>query len=218
VRSPSGGLHLYFGETDRVKNRMRVGVFGPKVDSTNYVLLPGSIVHGVAYKIIDYAPIAPAPGWFAEYLDAPAIGDNSQVPAVEQDTPDLVIWAIHYLKRDAPPAVQGRNGEYTLLMVAAVLKDHGISEHMAVELLAQHYNERCSPAWDIGEGATADRLDIKVANAWAYLKQTQPGAHTARAVFADDAVDAAALERTIAWWKDHDNEFCLIGDKLYPKG
>ncbi len=214
VRTPSGGRHLYFSETAHVKHRMRVSAFGRDCDSTNYVLLPGSVLDVGRYTLAVKAPIAPAPAWFAEYLDAPMVGDNSQVPAVEQDTPNLIAWAIHHLKHDAPPAIEGRNGEFTLLMVAARLKDHGISEHKAIELLLEFYNDRCSPPWSI-EGATADRLNVKVANAWKYLKQTQPGAHTAEADFGDDSIDAAGLDALTAWWKERDKAAADAKAKKY---
>lgn len=203
VRSPSGGRHIYFTETNIVRHRMKVGAFGRDVDSTNYVLLSGSVVQGVGfYRTIVKELVAPAPDWFAEYLDASEVEDVGQVPAVEQDTPDLIARAVHFLKNDAKPAIEGCNGEFTLLMVAATLKDIGISEPMAVELLAEHYNERCSPPWGIGEGATADQLDVKVANAWAYLRQTQPGSRSPQAEFGGEPVDSAALDTTIRWWKD----------------
>lgn len=205
VRTPNNGLHIYFSETNTARHRMKLNAFGRDVDSTNYVLLPGSVLDvGGAYRTIVNELVAPAPAWFAEYLDAPMIGDDSQVPAIELDTPHLIAWAIHYLRNDARPSIQFQNGEFALLMTAAVLKDHGISETMAIQLLTEHYNVpgRCEPLWDVGEGATADRLDIKVANAWNYLNQTQPGAHTAQVAFADDVVDAAALDAMVKWWQE----------------
>jgi hypothetical protein len=203
VSSASGGRHIYFAETDTVKHHMRLGAFGPDIDSPNYTLAPGSLLaSGHGYRIIVNAPVAPAPAWFAEYLGAPTISHNSdQTPAIEQDTPDLIASAIHFLKYDAPPAIEGRNGEWTLLVrVAAVLKDHGISEQMAVDLLAEHYNPRCEPSWDVYEGSTEDRLDVKVHNAWLCLKQTQPGACTARAAFGDDdpEIEETEADRRLA--------------------
>jgi hypothetical protein len=214
VRSPSGGRHLYFTETNNVRHRMKLSGFGRDIDSTGYVLLPGSVLSGEGngdtpgrYRTVVNAMVLPAPDWFAEYLAPSTIGDNAtdQAPAVEQDTPHLIAWAIDYLK-NAKPAVQYEHGEFTLLMVAAVLKDHGISQPMAVELLTEHYNARCNPPWEVGEGATADRLDVKVANAWIYLRGTQPGAHTAAVAFGDDSIDAAALDKIEAWWKEHGNK------------
>lgn len=203
VRSPSGGRHIYFHETNTVRHLMRVGAFGPDVDSTNYVLLPGSVLDGVGpYRTTVKEMVAPAPSWMADYLDAYEVEDVGQVPAIEQDTSDIITRASHYLRNDAKPSIQYQNGEFTLLMVAATLKDIGISQHKAVELLAEHYNVRCEPPWDIGEGATADRLDVKVANAWAYLNQTQPGARSPQVEFGGEAVDAAALDATVQWWKE----------------
>ncbi len=49
------------------------------------------------------------------------------IAALPMDTPDIIACAIHYLTKDAPPSIEGRHGEFTLLMVAAVLKDMGVS-------------------------------------------------------------------------------------------
>ena len=207
TRTPTGGRHIYFTETNIVRHRMKLSGFGRDVDSTNYVLLPGSVLSGFGndtagrYRTTVKAMVAPAPDWFAEYLDAAEVEDVGQIPAIEQDTPDLIAQAVHYLRNDAKPAIQYQNGEFTLLMVAATLKDIGISQNKAVDLLAEHYNSRCQPPWDIGDGATADRLDVKVANAWAYLRQTQPGSRTAAVAFGGDAIDTAALNAMAEWWR-----------------
>ena len=194
VRSPSGGLHYYFNEANGVQHACRLGVhgFGRDVDSPNYVLLPGCEIRGanntlLKYTVVNDASVAPAPAWFGLYLRPSNTDDADQdIPAAELDTPAAIDWAKDYLAHDAPPAIEGHNGEHTLLMVAAVLKDHGLSEWQSVELLGEFYNSRCSPQWSIGEGPTADRLDVKVHNAWLYLRQTRPGAHTAAADFGDD--------------------------------
>jgi hypothetical protein len=205
VRSPSGGRHIYFHETNTVRHRMRVGAFGPDVDSTNYVLLPGSVLDGVGpYRTTVKEMVAPAPDWMADYLDASEVEDVGQVPAIEQDTPDIITRAIHYLRNDAKPSIQGQNGEYRLLLTAAMLKDIGVSEQRAIELLNEHYNvaDKCEPQWDVGEGPTEDRLDVKVHNAWAYLNQTQPGSRSPQVDFGDAPVDSAVLDATVQWWED----------------
>jgi hypothetical protein len=58
-------------------------------------------------------------------------------------------------------------------------------------LINELYNKEpfCSPPWNIGDGPIADRLDVKVENAWQYLTQTQPGSNTAEADFGDDIPD-----------------------------
>jgi hypothetical protein len=204
IRTPSGGLHYYFNETGTVRHRPRVSAFGPDIDSTNYVLLPGSALDsGGAYAIINDAPIAPAPDWFAEFLTGPeASVAVDQTPEVDQDTPAIKERAIYFLVNEAPRSIQGQNGEQTLLLVAGTLKDLGVSQALAVELVAEYYNtpKHCDPIWNVGEGPDADRLDTKVANAYRYLTQNAPGSDTPQADFADDPVppDTPAEQRAQA--------------------
>jgi hypothetical protein len=197
VETPSGGLHYWFYETFEVVHRFGVNAFGPDVDCPQYVLMPGSVFFEDGkfigrYTVVDQSPIADAPEWFAEYLqqrvESPSIGDND-APAVDLDQPQNIVRAIEYLKNDAPPSIEGSNGDKTLLMVMATLKDMGISETKSIELIDENYNVdgKCIPVWTSEECAT------KARNAWAYLKETQPGADTAEAEFeADDTEEAVA--------------------------
>jgi hypothetical protein len=212
VQSPSGGLHIYFDEANGVTHQMRLNAFGKDIDSPNYTLIPGCVLcedkdkdqFAGVYTIVNDAPVAPAPAWFKEYLGekstAPA-ADN-QAPAVEQDTGDIVSRAIFYLQNDAKPSIQGQNGEFTMLMTAAVLKDMGLSQETSVELINEYYNVpgKCEPQWAMVEGPVADRLDMKVANTWSYLKDTQPGALSPVAEFGgDDAkIDEDDIVRMVA--------------------
>lgn len=207
VETATGGSHIYFAQTASVRWRQRPNAFGEHVDSPPYTVLPGSRVPQGLYRIVHDLPLAPAPDWLAEYL-APRAGDNSeadQTPAIEQDTPDIIKRAIFYLEHDAPPSIEGQGGEFRLLMVAAVLKDMGVSRWFSVELIRDYYNvtDKCVPLWEYGEADPKDRLDVKIGNAWKYLKQTQPGANSPQAAFGNaDVVDSAALDATIRWWKD----------------
>jgi hypothetical protein len=178
--------------------------------------------------------------------------DTDQTPAVDLDTDEQVKWAIHYLTHDAKASIEGRNGEYALLMTAGVLKDLGISEDKSIELLAEFYNvpppqqgepmhPYCDPLWGLGDGPVADRLDIKVHNAWLYLRQNRPGELTPEAVWgdgeADDtdpttwgpgySVDASGVVRFTPanaadilqanadkYVRDH---YTVVNGKLYPK-
>ena len=197
VRTPSGGFHFYFNEANGVTHKCRLGVsgFGKDVDSPNYVLLAGcGLLDTTMYEAINDAPVAPSPAWFGLYLRESNMTDADQTPVADLDTDTQIAWAVHFLTHDAKPSVIGSNGENALLMTAAVLKDHGISEDKAIELLFEHYNvpkaeegERphpyCDPLWSGSDGAVEDRLDVKVHNAWLYLKETAPGAFTAAAEF-----------------------------------
>lgn len=184
----SGGVHLIY----RGIIKTTVGVLGDGIDTRGVggmiVAAPsaGYRMHDVA-ELGDVLEPADLPQWIADLVGGTSNkpDDADQEPAVELDLPDAITWAIDYLKHHALPAIEGRHGEKTLLMVAATLKDHGISEAVSVDLLLDHYNARCEPPWNVGEGETADRLDVKVHSAWLYLHQTRPGAHTPAAEFAE---------------------------------
>ena len=198
VKTPSGGVHLYYDEANGVVHKMAVSGFGPDVDSTNYVLVPGCwLSSGTFYEIIDRSPVAPAPAWFKDYLnERPAQASVDQTPEVELDKPENVSWAINYLSNDAPPSIQGKNGEYTTLLVCGELKDRGISYDRGLELIDQYYNVpgKCVPQWLIGDGPIADRLDVKAKNAWTYLVKNAPGAATAEAEFFGVTLDDSERE------------------------
>jgi hypothetical protein len=191
VRTPSGGRHYYFDEANGVKHRMAVSGFGKDVDSTNYVVCAGcKLDAGGEYTITTDAPIAPAPAWFGDVLGAAVepVAAADQTPLVEQDTPAIRAECIAYLTTDAPPAILGENGDAVTLQVCGVLKDMGASKNLALELMADYYNGRCNPPWSFYDGPTADRMDVKIDNAWKYLTQNAPGSATPEADFADDPV------------------------------
>ena len=95
VRSPSGGFHcIYTGQ-----HVMKVGGFGPAVDSPNYIVCPGMPVKGGrSYRYINALPRAEAPPWFYKVL-APKEHlqvDNAADVAVEYDQPHNIASAIDY--------------------------------------------------------------------------------------------------------------------------
>lgn len=179
------------------------------------------------YVIENDLPIADAPDWFAELLGKPTdIGATAQTPIVELDQDGNNDAAINYLKNDAPIARQGENGDAVTLQVAGRLKDMGISLSNAVALMGEHWNPRCEPPWRIGEGPVADRLDVKVRNAFTYLKQNAPGSDTPEADFSDvdpddtaeavAAAEAAAdivIKRKQATWESLRKDFAYVTEQ-----
>ncbi|MFE0107079.1 bifunctional DNA primase/polymerase [Streptomyces sp. NPDC059009] len=80
VRTPSGGLHLYFrapegctiGSSSGGRTALGPGidVRGPGRRSGGYLIGPGSVVAGTAYVIDHDAPLRDLPGWIATSLRA----------------------------------------------------------------------------------------------------------------------------------------------------
>jgi hypothetical protein len=67
VRTPSGGLHLYFAAIHR-EIRNSAGKVGPMVDvraAGGYVVGAGSIARGRAYELAADEPVTPLPAWLA---------------------------------------------------------------------------------------------------------------------------------------------------------
>ena len=80
VRTPHGGLHLYFrvpvGRTIGSTSGGRAGL-GPGIDTRGpgrrrggYLVGPGSVVDGTPYVITRDAPILELPAWLADLLEA----------------------------------------------------------------------------------------------------------------------------------------------------
>lgn len=179
-RTPSGGLHLIFHGIIKTTQ----SVIGDGIDTRGVggmiVLAPSA-----GYTMSD-RPIATLPQWLADLagriVNHP---EQSQDPVIELDLPGNVAWATDFVKTCAP-SIQYQGGEKHLFRIAAVLKDRGIGESTAVDLLFRYFNDRCQPPWDGIDGRTEDRLDVKVHNAWLYLKSVRPGERTAAADFAND--------------------------------
>jgi hypothetical protein len=201
--TPSGGRHLWY------RGRHLFALGGDKsnhagIDFAQYVILPGCMKSdGTGYKLLGDHPIAEAPMWF--YVEAKRFAHTvetiEQKPVIELDQPANVDWAKYYLQHDAPRSVGGQGGEQTTLDVATVLKDYGISEATALELMAELYNVegKCDPIWSMDETPPEDSLPVKVRNAYAYKRHVAPGAFTAEAEFANDDIEGEPLdERTAA--------------------
>lgn len=75
VRTPSGGIHLYFTAPARLGLRNTQGRLGWKVDTRaagGYVVGAGSTVGGDRYTLIDDREPVVLPGWLADPLRPPA--------------------------------------------------------------------------------------------------------------------------------------------------
>lgn len=150
VETPSGGWHMYFKSEREVGNN--VGHLGEGLDIRGYhgfVVGPGSDGEWGAYRTLLDVPLAEAPPWLLDLCETPIKRDERiDTPAVlELDTEGAKQRATAWLKNDAPLAVEGAGGNNTTYQTAARLRDFGISEPVALDLLLEHWNERCSPPW-----------------------------------------------------------------------
>jgi hypothetical protein len=190
ARTPSGGRHLFFrGRCRSVAHLMRDRAgFGPKTgldtrSTGGYVVGAGSRTPVGEYAWSADAPVAALPAWVAEAAGAGrerAEGEGRAV--ISEDAEADLDRARRYLAK-APPSVEGEGGDDNAYRIACALREMGLSEDTAFELMLDHWNDRCEPPWGAGQ------LRVKVLNAWRYAQSDQ-GASSAEADFADEPPEA----------------------------
>jgi len=199
IGSPSGGRHHWY----RGRHLFALGSDRsnhPGIDFAQFVILPGCMkADGTGYTLLADHPMADAPDWF--YVEAKRsaaeVEPVEQEPVIDLDQSANVDWARIYLLQDAPQSIAGQGGEQTTLDVATVLKDMGISEFAALELMAEFYNveDKCDPIWSMDETPPEDSLPVKVHNAYTYKRNIAPGASTAEAEFANYDFEVLPLDK-----------------------
>jgi len=172
--TPTGGRHLVYTVPAAVKQG--VDVLGPGLDIRSqggYVISPGSVVPAGEYFTDRPCAPVPAPAWLVERCGTPRARSTARTlpPGISPERAHK--RAIDYLKT-APEAIQGAAGDHTTFTVAARLKDLGVTQDAAVDLLLEHWFDGC--------GWTATELAEKVGNAWKYGANA-PGADAPEAVF-----------------------------------
>lgn len=173
VRTPSGGRHIYLSSPQPVGNS--VGKLGDGLDirsDRGYVVGPGSIVNGKQYQIEQDRPIRGARPWLVDLAGAAREVVNTTNVEVLLDTRPAIDRAVDYLAGRAP-AVEGAGGDAHTLQTALAIGDLGVSEAMCLQLMADHWNERCMPPWGF------EALARKVENAYRY-RQTDIGSRDAQ--------------------------------------
>jgi hypothetical protein len=194
VTTPTGGAHLWF----KGKARNSVSKIAPGVDvrgQGGYVLLPGSKIGGADYTTVADVPIADAPAWLTELAAAPREAPKSAPADIEIDAPANVSRARDWLSRRAP-AIEGQGGNSHTFSTACGLRDLGLSEDAAFDLLNSEWNAGCVPPWP------EDELWTIVRNAFAYAKNDAGAdalsAKSTAEIFPDaipgtDAIDAPSI-------------------------
>jgi hypothetical protein len=188
IETPSGGRHLYYKTDPERRIPNSVAKLGPGIDirgDGGYVVGPGSEVGGKTYIVINKAPIADAPTWLLDAIAAAAPAERVTLAApADLDTEAAIAQAKAYLA-EAPAAIEGRGGNDMTYRVAARLKDLGISEDAARDLMLGEWNGRCLPPW------SEDELAEVVGHAYAYGQNT-PGSASVELMFDELPDDVAA--------------------------
>lgn len=188
VETPSGGLHLYY----RGSLPPSRGVLGTGIDTRgrgSYVLAPPSFVDDGKSGPGYYARRAGSPDaksvpvWVEPHLAKPRERSATQQ---EGDTPQNIARAKAFL-RDRAPAIEGEGGDDWTFVTACCLKDLGVSEETACDLMAD-WNDTCDPPWLYAD------LWIKVASAYGPGRQNEPGSAGVTSSEDSFAASVAALD------------------------
>jgi len=168
-KTPRGGRHLFFsiGVDEIVKPS--ASKLAPHVDVrsfNSYVLLPPSKTKDGVYEWIgEGKPAYRTDELFRLSNSGREKHEDRDEWIIEPDLDENVAPAIKWLREKAKIAVEGEGGDAMAYATAAHLKSFGISKELALELMWEHWNPRCSPPWTAD---SADHFEQKVENGYAY--------------------------------------------------
>ena len=155
-------------------------------------------------RIYTHVPVADAPEWARDLAGRAGVKRRDAIVSAEIDTDQAVRRAAAYLEI-ADTAVQGNGGDNHTYKVAATVLDFGVSPEMALDLMLEHWNERCSPPWQ------PDELQTKIDNAAGY-RQEPIGSKNPEAEF--EPVDPATQDDLPPFPIDAINLPGLLGDTI----
>ena len=187
AETASGGRHIFVSYDPSLFVGCSTSKLAPGID----IKADGGLAVGVGSRINEKPYVAtggpdilPCPEWLLDRIIA--VGATPHGGRAErgedfidgEDTETSVGQAVAYLRReDVPISVEGAGGNSTAFAVACFVRDFGVSRAMCLELMLEHWNERCAPPWDIEE------LEKTVWNAYRYARSEAPGARSAEGVF-----------------------------------
>lgn len=167
VRSPSGGLHLYYTGANVALNQ---GALGAGLDIRShhgYVLAPGSTIDGVPYRVEIDQPMTQAPAVVIAKCKPPGErAANAQETLVDEDDARGIALAVQAIAA-TPAAIEGERSE-AAYKLACKVRDFGISEVMCRSLMA---------AWGASSSVVGDDLHTRIGNAYAYAQNASGARH-----------------------------------------
>jgi hypothetical protein len=176
-RTPTGGRHLIYRVDEPVKQGANVLAPGLDIRSKGgFIVGAGSVLDNGVYTISGKS-IAQAPEWLIDVCGrAVERPKQKDIDLSRIDAERAIRRATEYLVSHAPLSIEGQGGDQTAFQVACRVKDFGVLQGQCLELMLEHWNDRCVPAWD------SDDLMDKVTNAYSYGTEA-PGAAAPEAQF-----------------------------------
>lgn len=162
IKTPRGFHHYFIGASP--SSASKIGLHCDTRSEGGYVLLPPSIVLGREYILNNDVAYAPLPDWIIKALEEPEIIRQAEVEELDLN---VNIQRAEDWLGTIIGAEQGHGGDEYTYKVCCRLRDFGISELKAFEVL-ETWNNRCNPPWG------ADELQNKIHNAYSYA-QNEPG-------------------------------------------
>lgn len=149
VKSPSG-WHYYFQYHQGIKRS--IGWLAPSIDIIchGYTLLPGSVIDGKKYEVLEDVPISIAPDWLiklasntSKQIDMPT--KNKTVVQYDDEDYEFTIWRARKYVEKMAPAIQGQGGHTQLLRVCNILVHKFRLDDADCRDILMDYNARCEP-------------------------------------------------------------------------
>lgn len=169
VQTGSGGFHIYLRKPADIAVVYKLDKY-PGIEFKScggQVVGPGSFHHlAQGYYTVragSPAAVADAPAQLLEILATAKRERKSTTPERLVDDLQTRTRFADYL-REAPPSIEGAQGDKNAFAVAAHGRDLGLPPSRTLELMLEFWNHRCSPPWEAGE------LELKVQNAYKYGK------------------------------------------------
>jgi hypothetical protein len=164
VETPSGGFHLYFVvDQPAATTAKRIGAGLDTRGFNGFVVAPGSTINGKAYRFTG-GTVRAAPDWLVEKVGAPPERTKDENVLTLLDMQPALDRAIDWLINNAPVAELGARGS-TAYKVAARIREFGVSEMAARDLMVEHWNARCEPPMEFED------LSLSVAHAYEYARE-----------------------------------------------
>lgn len=182
VRTPTGGYHLYYRAPYEVSNSQGdQGGIAAGVDGRGwhgFVAAAGS-ERAEGFYTIDQdwdwtVPLPVAPEVFLSRCKQPGtrLRDTVSTALIELDMPSAIAMATDWAQRE-PGAVYGQGQDNAIFLLGCYLRDLGVSEHTAVEIVLEHWNPRCSPP------LSDEKVAEKMRNAWKSAQNPEGWRHPA---------------------------------------